>query len=60
MVKVKIFSEVDFDGIIIKDEYIQEFEDDENVFGKVLKYHQRMHKVFPNREFKLIKTKYLT
>ena len=57
MVKVKIFSEVNVDGMKIKDEYVQEFDDNENVFGRVLIYHQRMQKVFPNCEYKLLKTK---
>lgn len=53
--KFKIISEVNFDGLIIKDTYIHEFDDESNVFGRVLEYHQRMYKVFPGCEFKLIK-----
>ncbi len=51
--KFKIISEVDIFGIIYTDEYIQEFSDDSNVFGRVLEYHQRMYKKFPNKSFKL-------
>jgi len=54
--KMMILSEVNMDGMVIKDEYIEDF-GDENVFGKVLKYHERMKKVFPGCEFKLVKTK---
>lgn len=60
MVKLKILSEVNVKGMKIKDEYIQEFDDKENVFGRVLIYHQRMNKVFPNCEYKLLKTKQIT
>ena len=35
--------------------HTQEFADDSNVFGRVLEYHQYMHKTFPKCEFKLIK-----
>ena len=49
-------SEVKVDGIgKIKHRHTQEFADDSNVFGRVLEYHQYMHKTFPNCEFKLIK-----
>lgn len=54
MVKYKITSEVNIGGLICRDTYTQEFDDDENVFGRVLIYHQRMYKVFPHREFRLI------
>ena len=54
MVKVKIKSQVDLGGIKVIDTYIEEFDDNENVFSKILKYHERMHKIFPNCEFKLI------
>ena len=53
--KMKIISKVQIDGVgICTDEYIHEFDDDSNVFGRILEYHQRMYKVFPNCEFRLI------
>ena len=52
--KFKIISEVDLFGLKCKDEYIAEFADDSNVFGRVLEYHERMYKIFPNCKFKLI------
>ena len=55
--KMKITSEVFLDGMRITDEYVQEFDDNENVFGRVLKYHKRMEKVFPKCEYRLIKSK---
>lgn len=54
--KLKIFSKVNCDGMIINDEYVQEYDDNENVFGRILIYHQRMQKVFPNCDFRLLKT----
>lgn len=53
--KFKIESEVYFEGLTMHDEYIHEFDDKSNVFGRVLEYHQRMYKTFPGLEFKLIK-----
>lgn len=54
--KMKIISKVDLDGMLITDEYVQEFDDKENVFGRILIYHQRMNKVFPNANFRIEKT----
>ena len=45
--KMRIISDVIIDGIgTVKDEYIHEFEDDSNVFGRVLDYRQRMYSSF--------------
>lgn len=53
--KMRIISEVKIDGVgTVKDEYVHEFEDDSNVFGRVWEYRQRMYKTFPNCEFKLV------
>ena len=53
--KYHIISEVMIEGIgKVKDEHTQEITSD-NVFGRVLEYHEYMHKFFPNCEFKLIK-----
>lgn len=57
MKKFKIISKVKIEGLNIKDEYVQEYNDDENVFGKMLLYHQRMKKIYPNCDFELIKAK---
>ena len=57
MVKVEIKSQVDLGGIKAIDTYIEEFDDNENVFSKILKYHERMHKIFPNCAFKLVSVK---
>lgn len=57
MIKVKVISFVNFNGMKIKDEYIQEYDDNENVFGRILLYHQRMQKVFPNCDFELIEAR---
>lgn len=53
--KFRVISEVNILGLKAKDEYIHEFDDGSNVFGRVLAYHERMHKVFPNCDFRLIK-----
>lgn len=56
MERFKVESEVRIDGIgKCKDEFIIEFEDDLNVFGRALAYRQRMRRTFPNSEFRLIK-----
>ena len=52
--KFEILSEVYYGDFAIKDRYIETFNKDENTFGRILKYHKRMYKTFPNREFKLI------
>jgi hypothetical protein len=55
MKRYQVISSVYIEGIgHVKDEYIQEFEDELNVFGRVLKYHERMYEVFPNCPFCLI------
>lgn len=53
--RFKIVSEVNLFGLIFTDTYIHEFSEDTNVFGRVLEYHKRMAKVFPNKQFRLIK-----
>lgn len=53
--KYEVVSSVNVFGIIFTDTYIHEFDDDSNVFGRVLEYHKRMHEVFPHKEFKLVK-----
>lgn len=54
--KYKIISEVSIPTVgICKHEHIQEFDKHENVFGRVLAYHQYMNKTFPKCEYKLIK-----
>ncbi len=57
--KFRIISEVMLFGMKVTDEYVHEFPDDSNVFGRVLEYHQRMEKAFPNMPFKLIEAKQL-
>ncbi len=57
--KFRIKSEVMLFGMKFTDEYIHEFPDDSNVFGRVLEYHRRMEKTFPNMPFKLIEAKQL-
>lgn len=55
--KFKIKSKVNVDGIIVIDEYVQEFDENENVFGRILIYHKRMQKIFPDCKFDLIQAK---
>lgn len=55
--KMRIESKVKVAGMTMHDEYVQEFDDKENVFGRILIYHQRMYKVFPGCEFELIRAK---
>lgn len=56
MDKYKVESEVTIKGIgKLKDEFEIEFDEDLNVFGRALAYRQRMRRVFPNSDFKLIK-----
>lgn len=57
--KFKVRSEVLFGDMVITDTYVHEFADDSNVFGRVLEYHQRMYKAFPNCRFRLIEAKEL-
>ena len=53
--KYDIVSEVIVEGIgKMKHEHTQVFDDDSNVFGRVLEYHHYMYKTFPKCEFKLI------
>ncbi len=54
MVKWEIVSKVYRAGIEWTDRYVQEFDENENVFGRVLIYHKRMEKVWNNAPFKLI------
>ena len=56
MERLRVFSEVNLCGMICKHEHEMEFDDDENVFGRVLKYHQYMRKTFPGKEWRLIRT----
>lgn len=51
----QIISEVNLAGLIFTDEYKHDFGTESNVFGRVLEYHKRMAKVFPNRPYRLIK-----
>jgi len=60
MIRMEIKSQVNFMGMKVTDTYIEEFDDNENVFGRILKYHERMYKTFPGCEFKLISAKELT
>lgn len=54
--KFMIVSEVNIPGIgWSKYQHEQEFDDDSNVFGRVLEYHQYMEKLFPGCEFKTMK-----
>lgn len=52
--KFKSTSEVVIGGIVMKHEHTQEFADDSNVFGRVLEYHEYMHKMFPQCLFRLL------
>ena len=52
--KTRVISEVYVGGMKIRDEYIEDF-GDENVFGRMLIYHKRMEKTFPKCEYKLLK-----
>lgn len=54
--KFEIESEVVVEGIgKMKHTHTQEFEDDSNVFSRVLDYHKYMYRTFPKCEFKMIK-----
>lgn len=55
--RMRIRSKVKFDEFTLSDEYVQEFDEKENVFGRVLIYHERMRKVFPGCEFELVSAK---
>ena len=57
MIKMEIKSIVNLFGMNCTDTYIEEFNDDENVFSRVLKHHQRMYRTFPNCKFKLVEAK---
>lgn len=54
MIRMEIKSQVNLMGMKMTDTYIEEFDDDENIFGILLKYHERMNKTFPECEFKVI------
>lgn len=60
MERLKVVSEVNMFGFICKHEHEMEFNDDENVFARVLKYHEYMHKTFPNKEWRLVKTELIS
>lgn len=51
----RIVSEVEILGMVFTDEYYHKFSENSNVFGRVLEYHKRMYKVYPNRPFRLVK-----
>ena len=53
--KFKIKSIVYMSGFEMEYEHIQLFDENSNVFGRVLEYHQYMYKKFPGLEFKLVK-----
>lgn len=56
MARYKVLSEVYISGIgNCKHEHEQEFDEDLNVFGRVLEYHKYMYKTFPKCDFRLIK-----
>ena len=57
--KFKITSEVYILGMWMKHEYIHNFPDDSNVFGRVLDYHKHMEDTFKSREFRLLKAEEL-
>lgn len=38
-------------------EHMQEFADDSNEFGRVLEYREYIHRMFPERNYKLIEAK---
>lgn len=56
MERLKVLSEVNLCGMICTHEHEMQFDDDENVFGRVLKYHQYMRETFPGKEWRLVKT----
>lgn len=56
MERLRVYSAVNMCGLICRHQHVMEFEDDENVFGRILKYHQYMEETFPGKEWKLIKT----
>lgn len=54
--KYDIVSEVIVEGIgKMKHEHTQAFEDNSNVFGRVLEYRRYMYKTFPHCDFRIIK-----
>lgn len=56
--KYEVLSEVIIPSIgTLKHEHTQSFDDDSNVFGRVLEYHKYMYRTFPNCKFRLIKAK---
>lgn len=59
MERLKIMSEVIIFGLKSRYEYVEEFDDNENVFGRILKYHQHMEETFPNKEWRLVKVERL-
>lgn len=56
--RFKVESEVIIEGVgKFCHEHEQEFDDNLNVFGRVLEYHKYMYRTFPRCEFRLIKAK---
>jgi len=52
--KFKITSLVQIGSFSMKHEYIHEFPDDSNVFGRVLDYHKHMDATFGKCKYELI------
>jgi hypothetical protein len=50
----KVTSEVIISDIVCKHTYIQDFSDKDNVFCRVLLYHNYMNKMFPNSTYKVL------
>lgn len=53
----KVQSEVNVCGHTMKHEHTMEFDNDSNVFGRVLAYREYMKKTFPECEYRLIKAR---
>ena len=54
--KYKVYSKIYIPNIgECNHEHIQEFDEDLNVFGRVLEYHKYMYKTFPKCDFELVK-----
>ena len=56
--KFKLTSHVDILGGM-KHEYVHDFPDDSNVFGRMLDYHKHMEQTFPRRKYRLLKAEEL-
>ena len=59
MMIFRMKSKVMLYGMECTHEHEQEFDDNSNVFGRVLEYHQYMERTFPNMPFKLISAEQL-